>query len=221
MIADDATITVKEKDHPYVSRGGVKLEHALTEFHIDPTGAICLDLGASTGGFTDCLLANGAKKVWAIDVGHNQLDFRLRGDKRVVSMEGVNAREIDPKAISDEIDLLTADVSFISLRLVIPPLLPMLSDKSLILLLVKPQFEAGREKVGKGGLVKDVRIHEEVINGLIEFFASLDLACHGITRSPISGRKGNIEYLMVLKRGLEISEGRILKFDIDSVSMNH
>ena len=147
-------IAVKEKDHPYVSRGGQKLAASLEHFGKNPSGLTCLDVGASTGGFTDCLLQNGAKKVWAIDTGSNQLDYRLREDKSVISMEGVNARNIDLALIKDPIDLLVADVSFISLKLVIPPLLQALKKDATLLLLVKPQFEAGRAKVGEGWYCK-------------------------------------------------------------------
>ncbi len=199
MVAEESSIIVKEKDHPYVSRGGVKLAAALVEFGIDPSDKIALDIGASTGGFTDCLLQRGAKKVWAIDVGTNQLDYRLRTDPRVKSMEGVNAREIDPALITDPIDILVADVSFISLRLAIPPLLPALKNNAHIVLLVKPQFEAGKGRVGKGGIVKDAAIHKEVVDGLITFFVRLGLTHHGVCESPIEGRKGNREYFICLK----------------------
>lgn len=213
MVADDSEILLKAKDHPYVSRGGVKLSSALKTFKIDPSGMTCLDVGASTGGFTDCLLQNGAKKVWAVDVGENQLDYRLRTDDRVVSLEKVNARDMDISVITDPIDILVADVSFISLKLVIPPLLPLLTYEARLILLVKPQFEAGKGNVGKNGVVTDLAVHETVINGLLSFFASIGLSCWGIEDSPIVGRKGNREYLMLLERVKDGVCGRILRYD--------
>jgi len=215
LVSEDAEITVKGKDHPYVSRGGVKLEHALGRFGVDPSSMICVDLGASTGGFTDCLLKHGARKVWAIDVGTNQLDYRLRNDERVVSMEGVNAREMDISVITDPVDLLVADVSFISLRLAVPPLLSALKEDASLVLLVKPQFEAGREQVGKHGVVKDKAVHRDVMESLASFFCDLGLFCLGWCESPILGRKGNIEYFIYLKRNIGEKE-RISKFDIDN-----
>ncbi len=214
MTSENSKITLKEKDHPYVSRGGVKLAHALEMFKVDPSGVTCLDVGASTGGFTDCLLQSGAQKVWAVDVGENQLDYRLRTDERVVSLEKVNARDMDISLITDPVALLVADVSFISLRLVIPPLLPLLTYEAKLLLLVKPQFEAGRENVGKNGVVTSLEIHNHVINKLLSFFASIGLSCWGVTDSPISGRKGNREYFMLLERVKEGVCGRILRYDV-------
>ncbi|VAX22570.1 RNA binding methyltransferase FtsJ like [hydrothermal vent metagenome] len=201
MVAEKSKIFVKKKDHPYVSRGGVKLAAALQKFGIDPSDKIALDIGASTGGFTDCLLQLGARKVWAIDVGKNQLDYRLRTDPRVISMEGVNAREIDQALITDPIDIVVADVSFISLRLAVPPLLPALGKEARLILLAKPQFEAGRTKVGKGGIVKDAAIHKEVIDRLVSFFVKLGLDHHGVCESPIEGRKGNREYFIYFRSG--------------------
>ena len=217
MVDVDSLVTVKEKDHPYVSRGGVKLASALEHFGKNPTGLTCLDVGASTGGFTDCLLQSGAKKVWAIDTGSNQLDYMLREDERVISMEGVNARDIDLLLIKDPIDLLVADVSFISLKLVIPPLLPALKKDATLILLVKPQFEAEREKVGKGGIVKDPKIHEEVINDLVAFFHSKGLTCLGVIASPIEGRKGNIEYFINLAFEGGDDAGRVDYFTVDNI----
>ncbi len=200
MVDPASGITLKRKSHNYVSRGGVKLAHALAEFQIDPARKTCLDIGSSTGGFTDCLLQNGAVKVWALDTGVNQLHYKLRTDPRVACLEKTNARKIDPELITDPIDILVADVSFISLRLVTPPLLATLTDAADLALLVKPQFEAGRDKVGKGGVVTDPATHEEVLATLRAFFQNLGLHCSGTCRSPILGPKGNAEFFIHLKR---------------------
>lgn len=198
-VGEGDNVGVKGKDHPYVSRGGVKLAHALDVFHINPAAMTCLDIGSSTGGFTDCLLQRGAIKVFSVDVGENQLDYRLRSDPRVVSIEGVNARNMDLELITDPIQLVVADVSFISLRLVIPPILPAVVKDGRLVLLVKPQFEAGRGKVGKG-IVRDEKVHEEVLESLRGFFESAGLAQEGVCESPILGRRGNKEFFVVLKK---------------------
>jgi 23S rRNA (cytidine1920-2'-O)/16S rRNA (cytidine1409-2'-O)-methyltransferase len=194
-VADGDQVNVKGKDHPYVSRGGVKLAHALDVFHINPAGMTCLDIGSSTGGFTDCLLQRGAIRVFAVDVGDNQLDYRLRSDPRVVTIEGMNARNMDLALITDPIQLAVADVSFISLRLVIPPILPSVVKDGRLVLLVKPQFEAGRNKVGKG-IVRDEKVHEEVLESLGGFFESTGLVKEGVCESPILGKKGNKEFFV-------------------------
>lgn len=194
-VADGDQVNVKGKDHPYVSRGGVKLAHALDTFHIDPAGMTCLDIGSSTGGFTDCLLQRGAIKVFAVDVGDNQLDYRLRSNPRVATIEGMNARNMDLSLITDPIQLVVADVSFISLRLVIPPILPAIVKGGRLVLLVKPQFEAGREKVGKG-IVRDEKVHKEVLESLCGFFESIGLVKEGVCESPILGKKGNKEFFI-------------------------
>jgi 23S rRNA (cytidine1920-2'-O)/16S rRNA (cytidine1409-2'-O)-methyltransferase len=195
-VADGDEVNVKGKDHPYVSRGGVKLAHALDVFHIAPAGMTCLDVGSSTGGFTDCLLKRGAIKIFAVDVGENQLDYRLRSNPRVVTIEGVNARNMDLRLITDPIQLVVADVSFISLRLVIPPVLPAIVKGGRLVLLVKPQFEAGRGKVGKG-IVRDGKVHEEVLESLGGFFEGIGLVKEGVCESPILGKKGNKEFFVV------------------------
>ncbi|MDH5511467.1 MAG: TlyA family RNA methyltransferase [Nitrospinota bacterium] len=200
MVDGACEITIKEKDHPYVSRGGVKLAAALDHFHVNPEGFVCLDLGASTGGFTDLLLQRRAAKVWAVDVGRNQLDYRLRKDPRVICLEKTNARDLGAHLIRDRIDLLVADVSFISLKLVIPPALPLLAPGARLLLLVKPQFEAGRESVGKGGLVRDDRVRMHTVDQVREFFEKMGLVCQGSVPSPIQGAKGNVEYFLCLVR---------------------
>jgi 23S rRNA (cytidine1920-2'-O)/16S rRNA (cytidine1409-2'-O)-methyltransferase len=198
MIDESLPISIKGKSHPYVSRGGIKLAAALDHFHIDPAGMICLDIGASTGGFTDCLLQRGAAKVWAVDVGTNQLDYRLRTDPRVISLENTNARELDPAVIADRINLITADVSFISLKAAIPPALPLLAPGGMALLLVKPQFEAARENVGEGGVVRDAAVREAALNDVEEFFQGKGLTSRGTVPSPITGPKGNVEYFLLM-----------------------
>lgn len=201
LVSEERKITIKKKQRDYVSRGGIKLAYALDRFGIDPSGRICADVGSSTGGFTDCLLQRGAIKVWALDSGVNQLHYSLRIDDRVALLEKTNVRHIDPEIIADNLDIVVADVSFISLRLVIPPLLGSLSPIADLALLVKPQFEAGREKVGKGGIVKDVRIHEEVIENLKEFFVKQEgLIYVSALESPIQGAKGNREYFLHFKK---------------------
>lgn len=199
-VDEAAPVQVAAPDHPYVSRGGVKLAHALDVFGVDPAGKICLDIGASTGGFTDCLLQRGAAKVWAVDVGTNQLSYKLRSDPRVVSLEKTNARELDPALITGRIGLLVADVSFISLRLAIPPALPLLEGDADMVLLVKPQFEAGRDKVGKGGVVRDPAARQRVVEELAMFFEGLGWYTVGACESPITGPAGNVEYFIRLKR---------------------
>jgi len=200
-VSEECEITIKKKQADYVSRGGIKLAYALDRFGIDSSEKICADVGSSTGGFTDCLLQRGATKVWALDSGVNQLDYSLRIDNRVIVLEKTNVRKIDPAIITDSLDIIVADVSFISLRLVIPPLLGRLSSKADLALLVKPQFEAGKDKVGKGGIVKDTRIHQEVIENLKKYFVKEErLAYISVCESPIQGAKGNREYFLHFKK---------------------
>ena len=199
-IDTDAEITVKENACPYVSRGGLKLEKAVEEFGISLKDAAAVDIGASTGGFTDCMLQNGAKKVYAIDVGYGQLDWKLRNDSRVINMEKVNVRYLDTDRIEDDIDFISIDVSFISLRLVFPVAAELLSEDGSLICLAKPQFEAGREQVGKKGIVRDPGVHEEVIENVIGYGRENGLHCHGLTYSPVTGTKGNIEYLLYMKK---------------------
>ena len=198
-IAEDAKIEIVEPDHPWVSRGGLKLVAALDAFSISPEGLDCLDVGASTGGFTDVLLERGAKRVIALDVGRGQLDWRLRNDPRVIVMEGVNARHLDTTELPFPAALTTVDVSFISLRLVVPALLPHLTAKAWLVCLVKPQFEAGRDQVGKGGIVRDEAVRRRVIEGTITSLEELGLELVGIVESPIRGQKGNLEELAVFR----------------------
>ena len=195
----DAQIELAENLNPYVSRGGLKLAHALKYFAMDIHGLVCMDVGASTGGFTDCLLQKGASKVYAVDVGYGQLDWRLRNDKRVVPIERTNIRYLPPDVLDSQIYLATIDTSFISLRLVIPSILPFMHRESHIIALVKPQFEVGKGKVGKGGIVKDPKLHHEVLDRLILFCNKLKLTVIGVTPSPILGAKGNKEFLMLIE----------------------
>lgn len=196
----DTPLSVKENPCPYVSRGGLKLAAALDHFAIDPAGLICADIGASTGGFTDCLLQRGAAKVYAIDVGYGQLAWKLRQDPRVVVMERTNARHLKPGDLADPIALAVVDASFISLKILLPPLLPLLTAAATIVPLIKPQFEVGKGRVGKGGVVRDEELHQEVIAEITDFAAELGLSCRGVIPSPILGPKGNREFLCHLTR---------------------
>ena len=199
-IANDASIEVRGHVMPYVSRGGWKLEKAMKTFPITLEGKVCADIGASTGGFTDCMLQNGAKKVYAVDVGYGQLDWRLRNDPRVVCMERTNARYLTREQIPDELEFASIDVSFISLSLIFPALYQLLSQHGEIACLIKPQFEAGREKVGKKGVVRDKAVHLEVLEHFLEHARANNFTVLGITYSPIRGPEGNIEYLGYLKK---------------------
>jgi 23S rRNA (cytidine1920-2'-O)/16S rRNA (cytidine1409-2'-O)-methyltransferase len=206
MVEDSCTIEIKESC-PYASRGGYKLEEGLRFFSIDPTGLVCLDIGASSGGFTDCLLQHGAVKVYAVDVGYGQLAWELRQDPRVVVMERTNARYLKAEDFDELPDLAVIDASFISLKLLIPPLLPIFHTKKIsILALIKPQFEVGRGNVGKGGVVRDPVLHQNVIDAVTDFCASLGLQSRGVTPSPIYGPKGNKEFLIHLVAGENISK---------------
>lgn len=199
-VAEDAQIEVRG-GLAYVSRGGLKLEKAMASFPIALTGAVCADIGASTGGFTDCMLQNGAVKVYSVDVGHGQLDWKLRNDPRVVCMEKTNIRYVTPEQIEEPAAFVSIDVSFISLTKVLPPVRELMTEDGEIVCLIKPQFEAGREKVGKKGVVRDPKVHEEVIEKVIDFAATVGLESRELEFSPIKGPEGNIEYLLhLLKR---------------------
>ncbi|MEF9922574.1 MAG: TlyA family RNA methyltransferase [Anaerovoracaceae bacterium] len=200
MVDEDSEIFIKENLCPYVSRGGLKLEKSMKEFDISLNDTVCMDIGASTGGFTDCMLQNGATKVYAIDVGYGQLDWKLRNDSRVVNMEKCNIRYLDFELIEEKIDFISIDVSFISLKLVFPVAAKLLSENGSLVCLVKPQFEAGREQVGKKGIVRDKNVHKEVINNVIEYALNSGLSPLGLTFSPVTGAKGNIEYLLHLSK---------------------
>lgn len=200
----DAKIHVKGDPIPYVSRGGLKLEKGLEKFNIPIKGKIFLDVGASTGGFTDCLLQRGAKKVYAIDVGYGQLDWKLRNDDRVVVLERTNIRYLEPEALAELAHCAVIDVSFISLKLVIPAVERLLADDSHIIALIKPQFEAGKEKVGKKGVVSKPKVHEEVLCEILRFVEDEGLVAKGLTYSPIKGPEGNIEFLTyIYKNSME------------------
>lgn len=199
-VSSDSEIKVRSDTISYVSRGGVKLEHALGEFSIDVSGTKALDIGASTGGFTDCLLKKGVGKVWAVDVGYGQLDWNIRNDDRVIAIENKNARYLKQEDIGDLTDLATVDVSFISLKKVLPPLTAIVREGGDILPLVKPQFEAGPEKVGKGGIIRDPQVHLEVLANIIDFVKkTLKISVIDAIYSPITGRTGNIEFFLWLK----------------------
>jgi 23S rRNA (cytidine1920-2'-O)/16S rRNA (cytidine1409-2'-O)-methyltransferase len=198
----DVEVRVSAPEHPWVSRGGVKLAHALDCFGIDAAGRLALDIGASTGGFTDVLLARRARHVIALDVGHNQLHWKLRSDPRVTVLEGINARAISPAdlpGLGGGADIVTIDVSFISLRLILPVVPPLLASDADVLVLVKPQFEAGREDVGRGGLVRDPAVHERVVREVSDAAAAVGLSPVGVIDSPITGAEGNREFLMHLR----------------------
>ncbi len=187
----------------YVSRGGLKLEKAIKSYNINLKDKICMDVGASTGGFTDCMLKNGARKVYSVDVGHDLLAQCLREDSRVVSLEGANARYLTKAQIKDDIEFVSVDVSFISLKKVIPTILEFLKNNAYLVCLIKPQFEAGRENIGKKGVVKNKKVHESVLKDLYAFFVESSLSVLGLNYSPIKGPEGNIEYLIFLQKSLE------------------
>ena len=180
---------------PYVSRGGLKLEKALRDFGVKPEGYVCSDSGASTGGFTDCLLQQGARKVFAIDVGYGQLDWKIRSDERVVVMERTNIRYVTPEDLGEPLDLSVIDVSFISLKIVLPTIKTLLKPDGQVLCLIKPQFEAGKEKVGKKGVVREPAIHQEVLDSFVALAKELNFTILGLTFSPVKGPEGNIEFL--------------------------
>ena len=194
-------IEVRGEQLPYVSRGGLKLEKALRVFPVDPAGLTAIDCGASTGGFTDVLLQNGAKKVYSVDVGYGQLAWKLRTDERVVNMERTNLRYVTREQIPEPIDLGVCDVSFISIRLILPAVRELLKEDGEMICLIKPQFEAGREKVGKKGVVRDPAVHLEILDSFTEFFPAAGFTLMGLDYSPIRGPEGNIEYLAWLKKG--------------------
>ncbi|MEA4965584.1 MAG: TlyA family RNA methyltransferase [Oscillospiraceae bacterium] len=200
MVDQEAKIEVRGSACPYVSRGGLKLEKALRDFGVNPTGYVCSDSGASTGGFTDCLLQQGARKVFAIDVGYGQLAWRIRTDPRVVCMERTNIRYVTRDDLGETLDLSVVDVSFISLRLVLPAIYALLKEDGQVLCLIKPQFEAGREKVGKKGVVRDPAVHEEVLQTFLNLAKSLQFTVRNLTFSPVKGPEGNIEFLAHLSK---------------------
>jgi 23S rRNA (cytidine1920-2'-O)/16S rRNA (cytidine1409-2'-O)-methyltransferase len=201
MLAEDTPLECRGRDHPYVSRGGIKLAHALDRFAIDPAGAVALDIGASTGGFTDVLLRRGAAKIFAVDVGHGQLDWRLRQDPRVVVLERCNARYLTRGEIADAPDLIVCDASFIGLETVLPASLGLAAPGAALVALIKPQFEVGKGRVGKGGVVRDPALHDEVCARIAAWLAAQPgWAVLGVTESPIRGPEGNVEFLIAARR---------------------
>lgn len=200
MYKDDVRLEVRAPQVAYVSRGGLKLEKAIKAFGIDLSGKIAMDIGASTGGFTDCMLQNGARKVYSVDVGYGQLDWKLRNDPRVVNLERTNIRYIDENAVPDELNFFSVDVSFISLKLVLPVARKFMSEGATAVCLIKPQFEAGRENVGKNGVVRDANVHVAVVREICEFVLRAGFNILGLDFSPIKGPKGNIEYLIYLEK---------------------
>jgi len=208
LIAEDAVLSVKGRDHPWVSRGGVKLDHGLAHFGFDVGGATAIDVGSSTGGFTDVLLTRGAAKVFAVDVGTNQLAWKLRLDPRVVVMEQTNAKLLTRDMIPDVIDIVVCDASFIGLAKVLGPALGLVRSGAYLVALVKPQFEAGRGEVGKGGVVRDPAIHQRVCDEAAAWVAAQGWAIAGLTPSPITGPEGNVEFLLgAIKEGADGDEG--------------
>jgi 23S rRNA (cytidine1920-2'-O)/16S rRNA (cytidine1409-2'-O)-methyltransferase len=201
QVAEDAPLEVKGQDHPWVSRGGLKLVAALDRFAIEPAGLVCLDVGASTGGFTDVLLARGAARVYAVDVGHGQLAWRLRRDPRVVVLERTNARYLGTEQVPEPVDLVVCDASFIGLRTVLPAPLALTRPGAGLVALVKPQFEVGKDRVGKGGVVRDPALHEEVCRRIADWLEGLPgWSVLGLTESPITGPRGNREFLIAARR---------------------
>ncbi len=200
LVDIEKKIEVRENTCPYVGRGGLKLEKAINDFNLDLTDAFAIDMGASTGGFTDCMLQNGAKKVYSIDVGYGQLDYKLRTDDRVVNLERTNIRHMDTELILEPIDFISIDVSFISVKLILPVASKVLKDEGQIVVLAKPQFEAGRDQIGKKGIVRDEKVHKEVIENVIKYGQDVGLKHLETIESPITGAKGNKEFLLLFKK---------------------
>ena len=217
LIDEDANINLKSEALKYVSRGGLKLEKAIADFDIDLKNKVCIDIGASTGGFMDCMLQNGAQKVYSIDVGYGQLDWKLRNDSRVVCMERTNFRYIDTNLFENEnVNFASIDVSFISLKIILPVLVKIISKEQFdIIALIKPQFEAGREEVKKNGVVKDASVHKRVIQEILMFAQGIGLEAQNLAYSPITGPKGNIEFLVHFNANCE--NNKDIDIDIDDV----
>ena len=211
-----ANIEYKGEKLPYVSRGGLKLEKAMKNFPITLDGKVCMDIGASTGGFTDCMLQNGASKVFSIDVGYGQFAWKLRTDERVVCMERTNIRYVKPEDLGELVDFASIDVSFISLKKIMPATVELLKDNGEVVALIKPQFEAGKEKVGKKGVVRDIEVHKEVVFGIIDYLLEHNLNVLGVSYSPIKGPEGNIEYLVYCTKDME-RESTFVREDVDKV----
>ena len=221
MVKENADIRVLGNQIPYVSRGGLKLEKAIKEFGVELKGKVAADIGASTGGFTDCMLQNGAVKVFAIDVGYGQLAWSLRTDERVVNMERTNVRNVTPEDIGQLIDLASIDVAFISLEKVLPAVKAMLKPDGQVVALIKPQFEAGKEKVGKKGVVRDPKVHLEVIHKVIDTAREMEFVTKELTFSPVKGPEGNIEYLVWLTKGKEAADNVTDEVMASTVELAH
>lgn len=221
MVKANADIRVLGNKIPYVSRGGLKLEKAINEFRVELDGKVTADIGASTGGFTDCMLQNGAVKVFAIDVGYGQLDWSLRTDERVINMERTNVRNVTPEDIGELIDLASIDVAFISLEKVLPAVKTMLKPAGEIVALIKPQFEAGREKVGKKGVVRDPKVHLEVIHNVVDMAREMNFVTRELTFSPVKGPEGNIEYLIWLSKDVSAEDNVTDEVIEKTVEMAH
>ena len=209
MISETQKVEVRGGELKYVSRGGLKLEKAMKSFDVTLENKVCMDIGASTGGFTDCMLQNGAERVFAVDVGYGQLAWKLRCDERVTNMERTNIRYVTLEDIGKPLDFASVDVAFISLRLVLPVAYNLLKDEGEVVALIKPQFEAGKEKVGKKGVVKDIEVHKEVVTGIYDFVTTNGFGVRGLDFSPIKGPEGNIEYLIHLKKNAETVVERV------------
>lgn len=213
-VSVDAEIVFKGEDIPYVSRGGLKLEKAMKTFDISLENKVCMDIGASTGGFTDCMLQNNASKVFAVDVGYGQFAWKLRTDDRVVCMERTNIRYVTPEEIGEKLDFASIDVSFISLKTIMPATVSLLKEDGEVVALIKPQFEAGRDKVGKKGVVRDINVHIEVVTKIVDYLISKELNVLGLSYSPIKGPEGNREYLVYFTKNKEkVSEFKIEQID--------
>jgi 23S rRNA (cytidine1920-2'-O)/16S rRNA (cytidine1409-2'-O)-methyltransferase len=216
---ENTQFVIKENTNPYVSRGGLKLDKAIKEFNISLEGKAAIDIGASTGGFTDCMLKNGARKVFAVDVGYGQLAWELRNDHRVVNMERTNIRNVRPEDLDEKVDFCSIDVSFISLKKVIPPALNLAKDGAEFVCLIKPQFEAGRDQVGKRGVVKKAEIHKKVVTSIAAFVEEKGLNIKGLSYSPIKGPEGNIEYLIYFSKKECINDILDIEAEINRVIM--
>lgn len=214
MVNEDAALTIKGELHPFVSRGGLKLAKAIEVFQLDLKGKVIADIGASTGGFTDCALQNGAAKVYSIDVGYGQLDWKLRSDERVICLERTNARYLQEDSLPEKVDMVVCDVSFISLTKIFPAMISVLKENGQALVLIKPQFEAGRENVGKNGVVRDPQVHKDVLQNVLQEAENMGLRVCGLHFSPIRGPEGNIEFLAWLQKD-NTQDGK----DFDWVSM--
>lgn len=220
-ISVDAEIIFKGEDIPYVSRGGLKLEKAMKSFDITLDNKVCMDIGASTGGFTDCMLQNNASKVFAVDVGYGQFAWKLRTDERVVCMERTNIRYVTPEQIGEKLDFASIDVSFISLKTIMPATVGLLGDEGEVVALIKPQFEAGRDKVGKKGVVRDINVHKEVVTKIVDYLISKELNVLGLSYSPIKGPEGNREYLVYFTKNKEKASSFQMEQIDEIVEMSH